>query len=89
MTEVDRIVAGCARCAVLEDLLETATSERDKARDESAKADHEAVAHRVENLKLRASGSRADYALVKHFQRRAEAAESSVRARIQEADHGG
>jgi deoxycytidylate deaminase len=71
----------CQRCAVLEDLLETATSARDKARDEAAKADDEAIAHKVEMLRLRASGSREDYALVKHFQKRAETAEAELAKR--------
>lgn len=68
----------CLRCAVLEDLLETATSERDKARDEAAKADDEARAHKVEMLRLRATGSSKDYALIKEFQRRAEKAEAAL-----------
>lgn len=68
----------CARCVVLEDLLETATSERDKARDEAAKADDEAIEHKAENLRLRAFGSKADYALVRKFQHRAETAEAAL-----------
>jgi len=72
----------CDRCVVLEDLLETATSERDKARDEAAKADDEALEHKAENLRLRALGTKADYALVKQFQRRAEAAEAALNAAL-------
>lgn len=68
----------CPRCAVLEDLLETARIQVEHARQESEKADDEAVAHKLENLRLRASGTRQDYALVKQFQRRAELAEAAL-----------
>lgn len=73
-------VEGCQRCAVIEDLLETATSERDKARDEAAKADDETRELKVEMLHMRATGAAADYALVKEFQKRAEAAEAELAA---------
>lgn len=65
----------CPRCAVLEDLLETANISIERARRESEKANDEAVEHKVENLRLRAEGTRADYAVIKHFQRRTEEAE--------------
>jgi NMD protein affecting ribosome stability and mRNA decay len=68
----------CPRCAVLEDLLETARIQVEHARREAEKADDEAVAHKAESLRLRASGSRADYALIKEFQRRAEKAEAAL-----------
>ena len=51
-----------------------------EARRESEKADDEARAHKVENLRLRAAGSREDYALIKQFQRRAEIAEAALKA---------
>ena len=73
-------VTKCQRCEVLEDLLETARIQVEHARRESEKADDEARAHKVENLRLRAAGSREDYALIKQFQRRAEIAEAALKA---------
>lgn len=57
----------CARCAVLEDLLETATSERDKARDEATKADREALFHKDQLAQQRFESLKADRQLVNHF----------------------
>jgi len=57
----------CVRCAVLEDLLETATSERDKARDEASKADREALFHKDQLAEQRYQTLKADRELVKHF----------------------
>lgn len=71
-------IESCTRCTVLEDLLETARIQVEDARKESEKADDEAVFHKVENLRLRAGGARADYALIKRFERRAEAAEAKL-----------
>lgn len=71
----------CPRCATMEDLLETARIQVEHARQEAEKADDEATAHKVEMLRLRMRGSREDYALIKKFQARAEAAE----ARLKEA----
>jgi hypothetical protein len=69
----------CARCAVLEDLLETARIQVEHARQEAEKADDEALALKAENLRLRAEGSRQDYALIKQFQHRAEVAEAALK----------
>ncbi|MET3710360.1 hypothetical protein ABIC65_001040 [Sphingomonas trueperi] len=66
--------------ATLEDLLETAVSERDKTRDESTKADDETRALKLEMLRMRALGASADYALVMEFKRRAERAEAALAA---------
>jgi hypothetical protein len=63
------------RAIVLEDLLETATSERDKARDESRKADEETLALKVRDISRVAQEMTGAYATIKAFQRRTEAAE--------------
>lgn len=68
----------CERCAVLEDLLETATSERDKARDESRKADEETLALKVRDVIRLARDMTGSYAVIKEFQRRAEEAEAAL-----------
>jgi hypothetical protein len=84
-------VKPCPRCAVMEDLLETARIQVEHARRESEKADDEAVFHKVETLRLRARGSREDYALIKLFQRRAKVAEAaleSLRSRSQTTEPG-
>jgi len=57
----------CPRCEVLEDLLETATSERDKARDEAAKADREALSNKLTELDIRSDEGRKSYELVRYF----------------------
>jgi hypothetical protein len=57
----------CARCAVLEDLLETATSERDKARDEAGKADREALSLKDQISSAAYKSHHADRLLVAHF----------------------
>jgi hypothetical protein len=66
------------RAIVLEDLLETATSERDKARDESRKADEETLALKVRDISRVAADMTGSYATIKAFQRRAEAAETEM-----------
>ncbi len=71
----------CPRCAVLEDLLETARIQVENARREAEKADDEAIHYKVEALRLRTRSSRDDYALIKHFQNRAETAEALHAAR--------
>lgn len=78
MTTAQKGGVPCQRCAVLEDLLETATSERDKARDESRKADEEALALKVRDVGRVASVMTGSYAAIKAFQRRAETAESEL-----------
>lgn len=70
--------APCERCAILEDLLETATSERDKARDESRKADEETLALKVRDVGRLARDMTGSYAVIKDFQRRAEDAEAAL-----------
>lgn len=57
----------CERCAVLEDLLETATSERDKARDEATKADREALFHKDQLSAQRCESLGAERELIAHF----------------------
>lgn len=69
----------CPRCKVLEDLLETARLQVEHARLEAEKADDEATSLKAEMLRLRAVGSRQDYALIKKFQKRAEAAEAKLK----------
>lgn len=71
---------GCQRCAVLEDLLETATSERDKARDEAAKADDEAVALKVRDIVRLTESLTGSYRAIKAFEARALAAEAKLKA---------
>ena len=68
----------CSRCAVLEDLLETARIQVEDARQEAEKADDEALHHKAENLRLRAAGSREDYALIKQFEARKQRAEAEL-----------
>jgi len=70
----------CARCATLEDLLETARNQVEHARVEAEKADDEAMELKAEMLRFRMLGSRQDYALVKKFQARAERAEALLAA---------
>ena len=77
----------CPRCAVLEDLLETARIQVEHARREAEKADDEAAAYKVVALRNRAIGSSADYALIKQFERRAEKAEAELAARQQDTPH--
>lgn len=57
----------CIRCEVLEDLLETATSERDKARDEATKADREALSNKFTEFSIRADESRKSHELLHYF----------------------
>ena len=64
--------------AVLRDLLETAYREIDKAREESDKADAEALEHKVRNLGKAADQLAGSYALIKHFEKRALAAEAKL-----------
>jgi hypothetical protein len=66
--------------ALLRDLLDTATRERDKARDESRKADEEALAHKVRNISRLGRDMMDSYGAIKQFQRRAEAAEAALAA---------
>jgi hypothetical protein len=68
----------CERCAVLEDLLETATSERDKARDESRKADDETLELKRTNIGIVARDMTDAYRVIKQFERRAEEAEAKL-----------
>lgn len=68
----------CERCVVLEDLLETARIQVEHARREAEKADDEAVELKAEMLRLRATGSFQDYALIKAFEARAKAAEAKL-----------
>ena len=69
---------GCQRCAVLEDLLNTATSERDKARDESRKADDETLELKVRNISRLGRELTDSYRAIKAFERRAEEAEAAL-----------
>ncbi len=68
----------CERCAVLEDLLETATSERDKARDESRKADEETLELKRRNIGIVALDMTDAYRVIKEFERRAKEAEARL-----------
>lgn len=63
----DPAVPSCNRCVVLEDLLETATSERDKARDEAAKADREALSMKDEASAAAYKSHGADRKLIAYF----------------------
>ena len=80
--------AKCERCAVLEDLLETATSERDKARDEAAKADDEALALKVRDIVRLTESLLCSYEAIKAFERRALNAEAKLAAVKKEAVNG-
>ena len=64
-----KLARECERCTVLEDLLETANFKLAAALNEADKADDEAVSHKVEMLRLRASGSREDYVLIKRLEK--------------------
>jgi len=57
----------CTRCEVLEDLLDTATSDRDKARDEAGKADREAMALKLAARESAAEEARKSIELVYYF----------------------
>ena len=57
----------CQRCVVLEDLLETATSERDKARDEATKADRETLSIKDELSKKDFKEHKRERQLIEHF----------------------
>ncbi len=70
----------CERCTVLEDLLETATSERDKARDESRKADEETLELKRLNIGIVARDMTDAYRVIKQFERRAKDAEAALAA---------
>lgn len=76
----------CPRCAVLEDLLETAYRKVDQARAESDKADDEAREMKVAMLDMRARHSGGDAKLVREFKARADAAEAALKARSQEGE---
>lgn len=76
--------AKCERCAMLEDLLETATSERDKARDESAKADDEVLALKVRDIVRLTESLVGSYAAIKAFEKRALRAEAKLDAMLNE-----
>lgn len=80
--------AKCERCAMLEDLLETATSERDKARDESAKADDEVLALKVRDIVRLTESLVGSYAAIKAFEKRALKAEAKLAAVKKEAVNG-
>jgi hypothetical protein len=78
MTDAQARLKACERCAVLEDLLETATSERDMARDESRKADEETLALKVRDVSKLANDMTGSYAAIKAFQHRAKVAEAAL-----------
>jgi hypothetical protein len=59
-------------------LLETATSERDKARDESRKADDETLELKRTNISIVARDMTDSYRVIKTFERRAKKAEAEL-----------
>jgi len=70
----------CERCAVLEDLLETARIQVEHARREAEKADDEARELKTENLRQRIRTGTTDYELVMDYKARAEKAEAILAA---------
>lgn len=74
---IDRLEA---QVAILKDLLDTATSNMNKARDESTKADRETLHLKTNLHAMRAEDSRAAYAVIKEWQGRAEVAEAHLKA---------
>lgn len=64
---MDKETSTCLRCSVLEDLLETATSERDKARDEASKADRETMSLKHREMDIRYKEAGKYLGLIKYF----------------------
>lgn len=71
----------CPRCAVLEDLLETARIQVEHARREAEKADDEALHWKTDAVRIRAEAYTNDYAVIKAFEARAKIAEAALAQR--------
>lgn len=72
------VVVNCPRCAVLEDLLETANHKVSLARDESDKADKEALHWKLVAQEKAANTTNGMLELCREWRERAEKAEATI-----------